>query len=213
MYNSKGTTRIKVELSPRESQNALLRSPSSRSSSRVVLPPGLKLHTRNLLTAYVNHNKATSLWITTINTQQKASGNSKSKTKHLQAFSFRTEHEARESAYVNAPPKMIPFESTPNCLNCQSKFSVFKRPSHCRNCGVSICSSCSTSWNKLMIPETYNSKNTKTVKVCKTCDYLSVAFRRALLNGNYDAALKIYMTGNINLRCPFVNVKNGTEIM
>ena len=183
--------------------------------SSLVLPHDLKLHTRDLMTAYVNHSKETSLWITTINTNQ--AGNrqpGRSKSNHLQAFSFRTEHEARESAYVNAPPKLISFDSSPQCFVCESKFnSVFRRPSHCRNCGICICSSCTVSWSKMMVPDTYNTKNTNVVKACKTCDYLAKSFRHSLLSGNYDAALKLYMTGNINLRCPFFNVRKGKEIM
>lgn len=64
-----------------------------------------------------------------------------------------------------------------------------------------------------MIPETYNVKNKSSVKVCKTCNYLATAFRHALLSGNYELAQSIYMTGNINLRCPFMNVKKGNEVM
>jgi hypothetical protein len=64
-----------------------------------------------------------------------------------------------------------------------------------------------------MVPETYNPKNTRTVRVCKACNYLSREFRRALLNGDMKGAKYIYMTGNINLRCPFTNVKKGSEIM
>lgn len=219
--DSRIRSRAKVEMSPPKpslppKQSFKQPRKSSSNSTSLALPPGLKLRTRNLLTAYVNHNKATSLWITTINTNQKASANERSATRYLKAFSFRTEHEARESAYVNAPPELVPFESMPNCFSCETRFnSVLRRPSHCRNCGVCICNICSTSWSKLMIPETYNTKNTKTVKICRTCDYLSTAFRHALLSGNYDNAIKVYMTGNINLRCPFVNVKNknGNEIM
>ena len=225
MYHQKSTTRVKV--SPRRPQKQVLLSRkqlsikstgSSKQSRGLTLPPGLKLHTRNLLTAYVNHNRETSLWITTVNTDPNlnanSSGNKNFRGSHLQAFSFRSEHEARESAYVNAPPMMIAFDKSPHCFNCNSKFnSILRRPAHCRNCGVCVCSSCSSSWNKLMVPDTYNTKGSKTVKVCKTCDYLSVAFRRSLLDGNYDAALKVYMTGNVNLRCPFFNVRTGQEIM
>jgi hypothetical protein len=64
-----------------------------------------------------------------------------------------------------------------------------------------------------MIPETYNHKNTSRVKVCMTCDYLSTLFRFSLVNGDMEQMQKIYMTGNINLRCPFLNVKSGNEIM
>jgi len=183
--------------------------PSTTNIPLYPLPPGLRLRTRNLLTAYVNHNKATGLWITTINTNQ----NARTSSRYLKAFSFRNEQEARETAYVNAPPLLLPFDKNPHCFVCEVKFTLIRRASHCRNCGICICKGCSTNWSKLMIPETYNAKNTRSVKVCKTCTYLATAFRHALLKGNYELAQSIYMTGNINLRCPFMNVKKGNEIM
>jgi hypothetical protein len=67
---------------------------------------------------------------------------------------------------VNAPPKMIPFDMVSHCFGCEGKFNtVFRRPSHCRNCGVCICASCSTAWSKAMVPETYNYKNARTIKL------------------------------------------------
>lgn len=171
------------------------------------------IHTRTLLTASVYHNQATNLWITTINTNQKDNGtNSTNAARYLQAFSFHTEREARESAYANAPPRMIPFNESPSCFICKGKFAVFRRPCHCRNCGVCICGSCSTTWSSRMIPETYNIKNESNVKVCKSCNFLAGAFRLALLEGQYDEAVALYNTGNVNLRCPFTNIK-GTETM
>eukprot|EP00566_Odontella_aurita_P015936 CAMPEP_0113578702 /NCGR_PEP_ID=MMETSP0015_2-20120614/29642_1 /TAXON_ID=2838 /ORGANISM="Odontella" /LENGTH=284 /DNA_ID=CAMNT_0000482565 /DNA_START=177 /DNA_END=1031 /DNA_ORIENTATION=- /assembly_acc=CAM_ASM_000160 len=56
-------------------------------------------------------------------------------------------------------------------------------------------------------------KHTKTVKVCKSCNFLTGTFRRALTDGNYDEAVTLYNTGNINLRCPFANVKGGGEVV
>lgn len=64
-----------------------------------------------------------------------------------------------------------------------------------------------------MVPETFNNYNTNTVDVCKTCDFLATEFRSALLEGRYKYALRLYMTGNINLRCPLANVKSGEEVM
>merc|ERR1740124_286498 len=115
-------------------------------------------------------------------------------------------------AYVNAPPLLMPFEKNPRCFVCKRIFTVTRRAAHCRNCGVCICNSCTTHWKKLMIPQTYNAKNKRSVRVCKTCNYLSTAFRHALVCGNYELANSIYMTGNINLRCPFMNVKKENEI-
>lgn len=182
------------------------------NDSSYTLPADIRVRTRNLVTAYVNHSKSTGLWITTIygETKNPKSGRSSS----VKAFSFRSQEEAKETAYVNAPPKMIPFDKMVCCYECDSKFHpIIRRPVHCRNCGVCICSACSITWTKAMVPETYNPKNTRTVRVCKACNYLSREFRRALMNGDMKGAKYIYMTGNINLRCPFTNVKKGSEIM
>jgi hypothetical protein len=181
-------------------------------SNNLFLPAEYPLRTRNLETAFVNHSKSTGLWITTIsNTDHRESKRGNRNT--LKAFSFRSEEEAKETAYVNAPPKMIPFHMASHCFTCDSKFSVFRRASHCRNCGVCICNSCSTTWNRPMLPETYNAKNSRVVKVCTSCDYISSLFRQALLNGDYDMGKKLYMTGNINLRCPFTNIRKKNEVM
>ena len=170
-------------------------------------------HTRTLLTASVYHNHATGLWIATINTNQnQGATNRRNAGKHLKAFSFLTQREARESAYSNAPPKMISFEDSPRCFICTGKFAVFRRASHCRNCGVCVCSNCSVSWPSKTVPETYNLKRENNIKVCKSCNFLTLAFRRSLLDGQYDEAIALYNKGNINLRCPFVNIK-GREVM
>ena len=170
-------------------------------------------HTRTLLTASVYHNHATGLWIATINTNQNQGATNRwNAGKHLKAFSFLTQREARESAYSNAPPKMISFEDSPRCFICTGKFAVFRRASHCRNCGVCVCSNCSVSWPSKTVPETYNLKRENNIKVCKSCNFLTLAFRRSLLDGQYDEAIALYNTGNINLRCPFVNIK-GREVM
>lgn len=169
---------------------------------------------RTLLAATVYHNTATNLWITTINTNQR--GVAKNPTlanKYLKAFSFSSEREARESAIANAPPKMIDFKESPNCFSCSGKFAVFRRASHCRNCGVCICTGCSTMWPSKMIPETYNLKNETFVKVCKSCDTLSTKFKQALLCGDYEQAIAIYGTGNVNLRTPFPVKNKKDEIL
>jgi hypothetical protein len=176
-----------------------------------VAPKGMA--TRALVTASVYHNQTTGLWITTINTNQHQNViNTSEASKYLKAFSLHSEREARESAYAYAPPKMWPLDSKSVCFSCDSNFSMFKRPSHCRNCGACICSSCYITWNKAMIPETYNNSDENSVKICKACDVLSRSFRQALLEGNYEDVITIYNTGNVNLRCPFMNVK-GAEVM
>ena len=170
------------------------------------------IHSRILLTATVYHNTATNLWIATINTNQKGVAKNPTKaSRYLKAFSFSTEKEARESAIANAPPKMMKFDENPTCHTCKGKFAVFRRASHCRNCGVCICSSCSVSWTAKSIPETYNLKKESHVRVCKSCNLLSSAFKKALLEGDYEEAIAIYGSGNINLRTPFPQFSNKKE--
>jgi hypothetical protein len=182
----------------------------SNDSSSLVLPS--PIYTRHLLPSSVYNNRATGIWITTINMSQKEVITKVNAAKYLKAFSFPTENEARESAYANAPARMLPFAENPECRMCEKSFSFLNRPSHCRNCGVCVCSSCYVNWNKLCIPDTYNIKNEKNVRVCTSCNRLSMMFKQALLNANYDDALTIYNTGNINLRCQFATNK-GEEIM
>jgi hypothetical protein len=181
------------------------------TSSDLVLPNVIR--TRNLLETSVYHNEATGIWITTINMSQKETVIKSNASKYLKAFSFQTEHEARESAYANAPAKMMPFDENPFCYLCSAQFSVFKRAAHCRNCGVCICNTCSVGWNKVCIPETYNIKGETSIKVCRSCDTLSKQFRHALLDANYEYALSIYNSGNVNLRCPFTTNKGGEAML
>jgi len=102
---------------------------------------------------------------------------------------------------------MHPFATSTNCFVCEHKFALLRRPCHCRNCGVCICSKCSTQWPARMVPGTYNIKSESNVNVCGPCDYLSNAFREALLEGNHDRAFALHATGNVNLRSPFCCLK------
>ena len=196
-----------------EARSRLNKSNHNRSTREIgALSLPERIHPRILLTATVYHNTATNLWIATINTNQKGvATNPVTASKYLKAFSFPTEKEARESAIANAPPKMIPFSQSPKCFLCDCKFAVFRRACHCRNCGVCICSSCATNWSSKMIPETYNLKHEGNVRVCKSCDTLSGLFKQALLNGDYEEAIAMYGTGNINLRAPFPVAKGDKK--
>lgn len=179
-------------------------SPTAGSASNIVWQRPDKFHSRILLTATVYHNTATNLWIATINTNQKGvAKNPAMASKYLKAFSFSSEKEARESAIANAPPKMLPFSENPSCFICTGKFAIFRRAGHCRNCGVCVCTACSTMWPAKMIPETYNLKKEAHVRVCKSCTQLSSAFKKALTDGDYEEAIAVYGSGNINLRTPF----------
>mmetsp|Transcript_115692 Transcript_115692/g.172896 ORF Transcript_115692/g.172896 Transcript_115692/m.172896 type:complete len:777 (-) Transcript_115692:192-2522(-) len=190
-------------------------SPTASVSSLVSWQQPEQIHSRILLTATVYHNTATNLWIATINTNQKGvAKNPATASKYLKAFSFSSEKEARESAIANAPPKMIPFEENPNCFICKGKFAMFRRAGHCRNCGVCICNACSVMWQAKMIPETYNLKKESQVKICKSCHFLSGSFKKALLDGDYEEAIALYGSGNINLRTPFPQTsKKKEEVM
>lgn len=112
-----------------------------------------KVYSRSLIPPKVHQSSATGLWISTVNTASNSSDD-------MKAFSFRTEQEARASAYANAPPMMIPFDTCSQCMLCDVKFTLLRRRKSCRNCGICICSnySCSTKWRAKMVPETYNVK-------------------------------------------------------
>jgi hypothetical protein len=65
-----------------------------------------------------------------------------------------------------------------------------------------------------MIPETYNLKKESQVKICKSCNFLSGAFKKALVDGDYEEAIALYGSGNINLRTPFPQFsKKKEEVM
>jgi len=157
----------------------------------------------------VFQNNSTGMWVATVNTNQKAleSNNTAEASRALKAFSVTTEREAKEIAQQMSPPTMLAFTNNPVCFICSAKFGVFRRACHCRNCGIVMCANCSTTWPSKMIPNTYNIKNETCVNVCTSCDWLSTAFRTALLNGQHDEAVALYSTGNVNLGTPFANVK------
>jgi len=193
-------------------QAYLPRSNSSNALSSVSSQQPERNHSRILLTATVYHNTATNLWIATINTNQKGVAKNPTKaSRYLKAFSFSTEKEARESAIANAPPKMMKFNDNSSCFICKGKFAVFRRACHCRNCGVCVCNACSASWPSKALPETYNLKKESQVKVCKSCNFLTSAFKKALLAGDYEEAIAIYGSGNTNLRTPFPQFSNKKE--
>lgn len=102
---------------------------------------------------------------------------------------------------------MLPFADNPICHMCESRFAVFRRACHCRNCGVCVCRDCVTQWPSKMIPDTYNRKKETVVNVCQACDWLCNAFRLALLEGEFDKAVALHATANVNLNAPFANVK------
>lgn len=164
---------------------------------------------RTLLPSSVIYSEATKSWVATVNTNQKAldSNNVDESSKALRAFSVPTKKQALCLARAWSPPRMHPFSENPACFICETKFAVFRRACHCRNCGVCVCNGCSVQWPSKMLPDTYNIKRESIVNICKGCDFLCSAFRLALLNGNRDKAVALHATGNVNLTTPFANVK------
>ena len=164
---------------------------------------------RTLLPSSVIYSDATKSWVATINTNQKAleTNNVQESSKSLRAFSVPSKKQAICLARAWSPPKMHSFSENPKCSICEVKFAVFRRASHCRNCGVCVCASCSIQWPSKMLPATYNIKKEGFLNVCKACDMLSSNFRLALLDGDFDQALALFSTDNVNLTVPFANVK------
>lgn len=164
---------------------------------------------RTLLPWSVFPSETTGMWVATVNTNQKAldSNDIVEASKALRAFSVPTREQAEALASAWAPPRMLPFAKNSRCFICEARFAVFKRPCHCRNCGVCVCSACTVQWPSKMIPDTYNIKQESIVNICKSCDWLCSAFRMALLDGNLEQAVVIHSTNNVNLVTPFANVK------
>ena len=192
--------------------NLLLASNNKSTHDNMIMVGTQRVYPRTLLQPIIHHNPATDLWITTIHTDSDTTTD-----KHQKAFSFHNEKAARASAYANSPPILLPIQSTSICMLCDTSFTFLRRPKHCKNCGIIICDKCSTRWNNKMLPETYiRNKKSKslrnTVRVCISCDGVARRFQKALLMGRYDVSVEGYLTGNVNLRCPFV-FKGEKEIM
>jgi len=166
---------------------------------------------REFLPWNVEQNSTTKQWVTSIQTKQKST-DPRELQRSIQRFISSSEDEAYELGLAMASPRMQPLEDDPNCFLCQSNFAVFRRPSHCRNCGVCICSPCSTNWPSKMIPSTFNVKNESVVNVCRACDWLASQFQKALLEGDFSKAMNLYRTGNVNLRTPYYVDKRSTEV-
>lgn len=164
---------------------------------------------RTLLPWSVFPSETTGMWVATVNTNQKAldNNNISEASKALRAFSVPTKQQAEALALAWAPPRMLAFSDNHKCYVCDVKFAVFRRPCHCRNCGVCVCSVCAMQWPSKMIPDTYNIKQESVINICKSCDWLCSAFRLALLEGKQDQAVALHASGNVNLVTPFANIK------
>lgn len=185
------------------------RSSSSSSPAVDVTSMAGSLLPRAHLPYEITHNPTSGLWIAAVHTNQKAldRGDVLAANRSKEAFSFDAEDLARAAAQASAPPRMHPFSDCPSCFVCEKKFALLRRPCHCRNCGVCVCSKCATSWPARMVPSAYNIKGESAVNVCAPCDWLANAFREALLGGDHDRAFALHATGNVNLRSPFCNLK------
>jgi len=178
------------------------------ASMDVGTAPDDYIQRRNHLPWTVKLHGTTNLWVASVQTNQKAWEPSQymyEKTslelkRSIQTFIGTTEQEAYEIGLALAPPIMHTFDENPICALCNSKFALLKRPCHCRNCGIVVCSGCSCSWSSKQIPATYNMEKRSNVNVCLACDWLATSFREALLQGDLKGAQLLYQTGNVNLR-------------
>jgi len=156
---------------------------------------------RTLLPHSVTYDTRAKQWVGTIATSQDKHG-----PKYCRVFFYDTEEEARASTLANAPPTMC---NSDRCMNCNGKFAVFKRSYNCANCGSCVCQSCSdVSWPVKMVPPLYNKTIYSTVRVCISCDRLNKALKKSLLAGDLNQVIAVHVTGNVNLRRPFVDSKN-----
>ena len=159
---------------------------------------------RELHSFSVHFNVSTSKWVATL-ARPEVQAQRNGEKRRCVSFSFPTERDARKFAKMYTPPKMMTGASV--CVCCQAPFDNKCRSNNCRNCGSQICDKCSTRWGIRMIPKTYLGKvNSLTARVCKSCDWISNAFCMALLQGNYEQALSLHATGNVNLRSTFADI-------
>jgi hypothetical protein len=174
---------------------------------------------RDFLPWTVKQSVATDLWVATVQTDQKAweeaeDGQTLEQLRSTYTFSGMSEEEAHEAGAAMAPPIMQSFEENPICFTCKTKFAVFNRPRHCKNCGVVVCSKCCCEWSSKCLPSTYQ-KGKSAANVCVACDWSATNFQEALLKGDHSKAVKLYEAGNINLRNPYypAKKKKGEEIL
>jgi len=175
---------------------------------------------RETLPFTVRQNATTKDWVASVQTNQKAWESSLKQNinnldlmRSLKTFSAKSEKEAYETGLAMAPPVMDPLLENPICALCKTKFAVFRRPHHCKNCGVVVCSSCACSWPCRRVPSTFNVARKEKIDICIACDWLADNFQKAVLKGDLEKAMSLYKTGNVNLRHPYgAWKKNGEEV-
>jgi hypothetical protein len=178
----------------------------SKSISKFIIP-------RTSLPYKIDYSDVTMEWTVTMHTNQEALDNNdqhKIEETILKA-TFKTEQEARAACEQYAPPRMHSFDDYSQCHICKKSFNkVIRRPCHCHNCGVCVCTKCTENWPAAMMPITFTMvKRRRQYRVCYACDWLSSAFRAALLSGDMNKIEQLHGTGNVNLRVPFANAKGS----
>ena len=114
---------------------------------------------------------------------------------------FESEGAARAATRHDVPPV---WDDDSRCARCSVGFGILRRRSHCRNCGHSVCKSCTKQWPRAALPASYvEGDSHSSVRVCLLCDAAAAAFRRALLGGDVGAVEAAFAAGgaNVNLRC------------
>lgn len=175
------------------------------SSFDISLLSDQSIRKRDLHEFSVHYSVSTSSWITRIVTFR---GAAEENERRCLSFSFSKENEARKFGKAYSPPKMM--VGSIRCFCCSAKFTSKCTSNYCKNCGVQVCEKCSRQWGIRMIPKTYLgglfNATSKTVRVCKSCDWLTNAFCMALLQGQFNNAVIIHEKGNINLRSTFADI-------
>lgn len=136
---------------------------------------------RDYLLWTVKRNPTTSQWVASVMTNQQAMQEGDTIEMELSKVSYvaGNQEEAYETGLANATPMMQSMDEHPICFICKAKFAVFRRACNCRNCGVCVCSACSTTWPSKMLPDTYLNKKDKAT-VSGTCFFCIVGTRVAL---------------------------------
>lgn len=176
---------------------------------------------RDTLPFIVKQNTTTKDWVASVPTSQKAWENSQrgdttananlELVRSIKTFPAASETEAYEAGLAMAPPVMESLDENPICCLCKTKFAIFRRPHHCKNCGVVVCSSCACSWSARRVPSTFNIAKKEKVIVCQACDWLADNFQKAVMKGDLERAKSLYSTGNVNLRHPYGAWRKGGE--
>ena len=155
------------------------------------------IHQRNLHPWSVHRSITTGKYVATVaryitsSTSNVGLNHSMFKVKHMQ-FPFPAEREARMFCKAYSPPKLS--TEVASCLVCRTTMCAASTRRHCRNCGAGICERCTERWGVRMVPKTYVPQIATTVRVCKSCHWLSNAFCMALLQGRYQDAIRLYET-------------------